>query len=244
MSHFLALTCEALARSVYAAAASTPHTVSVRLLEQGLHDHPRNLRIALQTQIDAIEAGAYDAILLAYGLCGLSTAHITARHTPLVLPRAHDCITLYLGSQERYQEEFEQHPGTYWYSVDYMERGGGTALGAASLQDNEAQYEAWVRKFGQEAADDLVAEMRRWSQHYTRAVFIDTGLGDTEHFEQMAREKAEREGWIFERKQGNRRLMEMLLRGEWPEPEFLMVPPGYTIRPSGLDLIRAEPPEK
>jgi hypothetical protein len=60
----------------------------------------------------------------------------------------------------------------------------------------------------------------------------------------MAREKAEREGWIFERKLGNRRLMEMLLRGEWPEPEFLVVPPGYTIRPSGLDLIRAEPPEK
>ena len=36
MKHFIALTCEALARSIYAIAATTPHTISIRLFQQGL----------------------------------------------------------------------------------------------------------------------------------------------------------------------------------------------------------------
>ncbi|MBK8050203.1 MAG: DUF1638 domain-containing protein [Anaerolineales bacterium] len=92
-------------------------------------------------------SGAYDAIILAYGLCGASTAQLIARHTPIVMPRAHDCITLYLGSRDRYQAEFEKHPGTYWYSADYLERqepGAMVALGATGTADELEQYEAWV----------------------------------------------------------------------------------------------------
>lgn len=54
MADYIALTCEALARSIYALAAETPHTVSIRLFEQGLHNRPKNLRSVLQEQIDEI----------------------------------------------------------------------------------------------------------------------------------------------------------------------------------------------
>jgi hypothetical protein len=237
---FVVLACEALARGVYAMAAETPHTVSVQLLQQGLHNQPKNLRRVLQAQIDAIEPGAWDAILLAYGLCGRSTDGLAARHTPLVIPRAHDCITIYLGSKERYQKEFDRHPGTYWYSVDYMERAdpdASVALGSAGLDEIETQYEKYVEKYGQATADMLMDEMRKWSQHYTRAVFIDTGQGDSERYAAMAQEKAEREGWIYERMNSNRRLLEMLLRGNWPEAEFLTVAPGHKIGQSYDDDI-------
>jgi len=233
MARFLALTCEALARSIYSLSAETKNTVSVRLFRQGLHNRPKNLRTVLQEEIDAIKPGEYDAILLVYGMCGTSTVGLIARETPMVIPRAHDCITLYLGSRQRYQEEFDRHPGTYWYSVDYVERaekGASVALGAAGIEEEEAQYEEYVRKFGQDNADMLIEEMRKWSQHYTRAAFIDTGLGNTEAYEQMAKEKAAREGWVYERKQGNRRLLETLIKGDWPADEFLLVPPGHTIR--------------
>jgi hypothetical protein len=232
MSRYIALTCEALARSVYAAAANSPHSVTARFFRQGLHNTPKVLRRTLQDEVDAIQPGECDAILLAYGLCGGSTAGLTARHTPLVLPRAHDCITLYLGSRERYQEEFERHPGTYWYSTDYMERqepGAAVALGAAGIGEEEAQYDAWVARWGVETADMLRQEMQRWSKHYTRAAFIDTGLGNEERYEGAARAKAETSGWVFERLQGNRRLIEMLTAGVWPEEEFLVVPPGSSI---------------
>ncbi|MDX1417001.1 MAG: DUF1638 domain-containing protein, partial [Candidatus Promineifilaceae bacterium] len=211
MSRFLALTCEALARSIYHVAAETEHTVSIRLFGQGLHNRPKNLRTILQEEIDGVPAGEFDSILLVYGMCGTSTVGLTARETQVVIPRAHDCITLYLGSRERYQEEFERHPGTYWYSVDYMERaekGAGVALGAAGIEETEEQYEAYVKKFGQKTADMLMEEMRKWTQHYTRAAFIDTGLGNTDQYEKLAADKAQREGWVYERMQGNRRLLE------------------------------------
>lgn len=245
MTHYLALTCEAMARSIYIAAANSSNTITIRLFHQGLHNTPKNLRAALQDEINAVEKDKYDALLLAYGICGTSTVGLVSDHTQLVIPRAHDCITLYLGSHQRYQEEFNRHPGTYWYSVDYIERnddGASVALGAAGIEEQENQYEEYVRKFGKESADHLMETMRSWSQHYSRAVFIDMGLGDNEPYEKIAREKAEKEGWVFERLQGNRRLIEMLVKGDWNENEFLVVPPEYTIQQS-IDngLLKAVP---
>jgi uncharacterized protein DUF1638 len=244
MKRFIALTCGALARSVYAASATAPHTVSVRLFAQGLHNTPSKLRSTLQTDVDRIQRGECDAILLAYGICGTSTIGLRARHTPLVIPRAHDCITLYLGTRQRYQEEFDAHPGTYWYSLDYMERnepGAATALGAANLGMMESLYDEYVRKYGQDNADYLMEVMGEWGKHYDRAAFIDMGLGDGQEFEQVARSQAERRGWLFERKEGNRRLLNMLINGDWPEDEFLVVPPGYELVQSGSDgLIAAK----
>lgn len=243
MQKFVALTCSALARSIYAAAATSPHTVMVRLFDQGLHNTPKNLRAALQASVDAVQPGECDAVLLGYGLCGTSALGLTARHSPLVIPRAHDCITLYLGSRQRYQDEFDAHPGTYWYSMDYLEHnkpGSNAGLGAANLGLMQELYEEYVQKFGQENADYLMEVMGEWGKHYDRAVFIDTGLGDGAAFEQIARDEAERRGWLYERKQGNRRLIEMLVRGDWPDDEFLVVPPGCMIEQSNSDgLIHA-----
>jgi hypothetical protein len=101
---------------VYLAAASSPHVVDVGLLRRRQDDKPPLLRDLLQVEIDAASAAGqqYDAVVLAYGLCGGATAGIEARGVPVVLPRAHDCITLFLGGRDRYDTEFAAHPGTYW----------------------------------------------------------------------------------------------------------------------------------
>ena len=126
--------------------------------------------------------------------------------------------------------------------MERQEAGASVALGAAGMAEQESQYEAWVQKWGQETADMLLEEMRRWSQHYTRAAFIDMGLGDTAPFEGLAQAKAEKEGWVFERKQGNPRLLQMLIDGEWAPDEFLVVPPGHSIQQSFEDeLVVAVP---
>lgn len=243
MKRYIALTCEALARSIYAEAAGAPSTVSVRLYQQGLHNTPKKLRATLQEQIDAVEPGACDAILLVYGMCGTSTIGLEARHTPLVIPRTHDCIALYLGSHARYQQEFDAHPGTYWYSLDYMERnapGSNVALGASSIGAMDEVYEEYVQKYGKENADYLMEVMGEWGSHYDRAAYIDMGSADGTEYEQLARDQAQRRGWIFERKEGNRRMLKMLVWGEWAEDEFLVVPPGYQIQQTGGDgLIQA-----
>jgi hypothetical protein len=215
----------------------------VRLLDQGLHDRPSTLREQLQAQIDAIPPGDCDAILLVYGMCGLATPGLVARHMPMVIPRAHDCITLYLGSKARYQEEFEQEPGTYWYSVDYLERNPSQSrLGAGMPGLIDGLYEEYVQKYGQDNADYLMEVMGEWGKHYQRAVYIDTGLGDSTVFEQMAHEQAKRRGWRFEQREGNRRLVQMLVNGVWSKDEFLLVLPGYMIEQShDGELIKAVP---
>ncbi|MBI5959811.1 MAG: DUF1638 domain-containing protein [Chloroflexi bacterium] len=238
MSHYIALTCEALARSIYASAADSPHVISVRLYRQGLHNTPKNLRATLQEAIDAIQPGECDAILLAYGICGTSTIGLTARHTPLVLPRTHDCIAIYLGSHQRYQEEFDAQPGTYWYSLDFVERNNdqnSVALGTANLEMTETVYQDYVEKYGQDNADYLMEVMGEWGKHYSRAVFIDMGVGDSSAVENFAQQQAARRGWNYERKQGSRRMIDMLLNGQWPAEEFLVINPGQRIAMSPGD---------
>ncbi len=247
MPHYIVLSCEAMARAVYAEAATVTPVVTVRLLAQGLHNTPKNLRTILQDQIDAIQPGECDAILLVYGICGTSTTNLITRHTPVVLPRAHDCITLYLGSRQRYQQEFDTHPGTYWYSMDYLERQAGdsmVALGVSEMDQMSDVYEQYVQKYGKDNADYLMEAMGEWQKHYDRAVFIDNNTGDSAPYEQRAAEHAQRRGWLFERRQGDRRLVRMLLAGEWSEDEFLVAPPNHRIEQAAGDgLLRAVPVE-
>ena len=176
------LACEVLARSVYWGAAQSPHSVDIALLRIGLHVTPNKLREALQAEIDAVDPESYDAVVLAYGLCGKATAGLRAGKVPLVLPRAHDCITLFLGGRERYTREFETCPGTYWYVQDFIERGDDDdlvlSIGAQTAGDSDQIYADYVAKYGKDNADYLMEAMAAWQAHYERAVYIDLGLGD------------------------------------------------------------------
>ena len=244
----LALTCEVLARSVYLCAARTPHVVDVRLNRRGLHDDPPNLRTILQAQID--EAGPpYDAVVLAYGLCGGATAGLRAGVIPLVVPRAHDCITLFLGSRDRYQAEFTGHPGTYWYVQDYLERtDDGSAfggVGAVSDAAAQAMYEEYVERYGEDNAAYLMEALGAWRSHYDRAAYVDMGVADAGAAalaETRARDDAERRGWAFEKLAGELLLVRRLVDGEWREEDVLVVQPGQQLAMSYDErVIRADP---
>src|SRR5437762_12941192 len=94
-----AITCEVFARAVYLNAALSYNIIDVELVDKGLHDVARTLREELQCRVDATPEERYQAIVLVYGLCNRALEGVQARTIPLVLPRAHDCITLYLGSR-------------------------------------------------------------------------------------------------------------------------------------------------
>ena len=229
----LTLACEVLSRAAYLAAARSPHVVDVRLNQRGLHDNPPNLRALLQTQLDEIGA-PYEAVVLAYGLCGAATAGLRAVHVPVVVPRAHDCITLFLGSRERYAAESAAHPGTYWYVQDYLERtSDGSAfagVGAASDAAARATYAEYVEKFGSDNADYLMEVLGGWSEHYDRAAFVDLGVGTgAAEAEAEARQQATSRGWAFERVAGELSLIRRLIDGDWDPADYLVLQPGESI---------------
>lgn len=231
-------------------AAFSPHVIDIDLVDKGLHTEPDRLREELQRRLDAVPAGRYEAILLGYGLCSNSLAGLTCAHTPMVLPRAHDCITLYLGSAERYACEFRATPGTYWYTPDYMERnvtaGRWVALGASTTDaDMDQVYREYVDKYGQENADYLMEVMGAWQEHYSRAAYIETQEIALPDYTADVRAEAERRGWKFDKLAGSLVILRDLLEGRWDDERFLRIPPGQTIVPSyDARIVSAQLPAK
>ena len=185
-----AITCDILARPVYHFAARSPHTVDVVHLSAELHAVPRTLRERIQEQVD-LAGPDIDAVVLAYGLCGGGTAGLEARRAPIVLPRAHDCVTIFLGDRARYQAEHEATPGTYWYVQDQLERGNalkGWLLGdAARSEDVIATRAEYVARFGERNADYLMEVLGEWRTRYERGAFLDTGLAPAASADASAR---------------------------------------------------------
>ncbi len=106
--------------------------------------------------------------------------------------------------------------------------------------EDEANYPTFVLR-----ADEAfyTGNFRDALRHYSRAAFIDTGMGETEHVADIARRKAEQEGWVFERLQGNRRMLDALINGAWDPEEYLVVPPEHRIEQALSDgLMRAVKP--
>jgi len=235
--HIKCLSCEALARPVYLNAARSPHIVDVELFRLGWHNDPVDLRLRLQAAIDAAAEDPdlpYDAVVLAYGLCGRSTDGLTAKGVPLVIPRAHDCITLFLGGRTRYQRQFSDHPGTYWYVRDYVERKGpGASLsigaGVDGVDDMSEVYEEYVTKYGKDNADYLMEVMGAWRDHYNRAAYIDLGVADSSDVETSTRDEAARRGWTFDKLAGDLVLIRRLLEGDWDD-DFLVLQPGDSVK--------------
>src|SRR3990172_11076838 len=115
--------CDVLFREISYWSALSPHVIDLQCVPRSLHNEPDRLREDLQRRIDATPAG-YDAIVLGMGLCSNATASLRAGATTVVLPRAHDCMTLFLGSRARYDRRFAENPGTYHYTAGWIERGG------------------------------------------------------------------------------------------------------------------------
>lgn len=241
---YLILACEVLARECYLCAAFSRNIVEVRLLEQTLHDlgAPR-MSAALQAALDAVDASRYDAIGLAYGLCNNGIVGLRAP-LPLVIPRAHDCITLLLGSKERYAEVFEKNPGTIYESSGWLEaiRYRKKNPRTSPLRYDPVIYQEYVEKYGPENADYLMETLEGLA-HYSRLAFIHTPVGELPHLVELAREQARERGWQFEEMEGKLRLLQAMMDGPpWDEKEFLVLPPGHSPAPSyGLDVLRPQP---
>jgi len=242
-----ALCCEVFARQVYYVAALSPHIIDIELVDKVLHVEPDTLRQYLQSRIDTLEPGRYDAIALGYGLCSNSVAGLVCPHTRIVVPRAHDCIALYLGSRERYGQEFRETPGTYWYTPDYIERSDRdtqVALGSSDLGDAAAAtYEEYVTRFGKDNADYLMEVMGAWREHYERAAYIENADMPLPDYADTVRDEAKRRGWRYESITGGLVLIRDLLEGRWDDDRYQVVSPGATLAPSYDERVVAEQPQ-
>jgi hypothetical protein len=227
------IACEAFKLEIEVLSHKMKHEVDIAFQSFGLHNDPDKLRSELQAQIDSLSSDSFDYILVGYALCSRGTVGITARDVPLVLFRAHDCITVFLGSRRRYMEEFIKEPGTYYYSPGWVERwrekGDVDLFRSMRETAREIKYRQYVQKYGEDNAKYLIEMEESWINNYSRAAFINMGIGDVERYRAFVREIARDNGWKFEELQGDWRLIEGFIRGEWNEDDFLIVRPGQKV---------------
>jgi len=224
------ITCKVLQREAYYCAARSKNVVDVVLMEQGLHNEPGRLRTevlkALENNCD-IQGRPYDASLLGYGLCSNGIVGLSAE-IPVVVPRGHDCITLLLGSKDKYQEYFDSHRGIYWYSPGWIE---------SDEQPSKERYERLLKEYKEKYGDDnaqyLMEVEQSWMKEYSWATFVDWGLTDSGEYKNYTKRCAEYLHWNYDELKGSPALMQKLIDGDWHESKFLVVKPGQKI---GEDL--------
>ena len=236
------ISCEIFYRELCAAVSRSPNTVDIEFLPKGLHDIGCASMLArLQEVVDRAEEGKYEAVLLGYGLCNNGIVGLTARATPIVIPRAHDCITLFLGSRQRYFDYFNSHPGVFFKTTGWIERGDSRGeLRQLSIQRRiglDSSFEELVEKYGEDNARYLWDEMCDLGRNYRQLTFIEMGVEPDDRFERQTREEAASRGWDFERVKGDPSMIQRFVDGCWDEREFLIVRPGARVAPTYEDDI-------
>ena len=189
----------------------------VEFFEGALHDYPDKLRTAVQERIDATP-GRCD-ILLCCGRCSNGTAGLQAGRHRLKLPAVDDCISLLLGSKQRYLEEHGRQPGTYYYTRGWID----------FIDDPYKEYLKILPKYGEEKAG-YVAHLIM--AHYTRLAVIETpGVGGLEEKQDYLETVSAFYDLPIERLTGSLRFLEKLMSGPHDE-EFLIVEPGDVLEES------------
>ena len=214
----LVLACEVVEKEI---ARYLDGSCELRCFDYGLHRTPENMAKALQSEIDTASArpGAYRAIVLGYGLCSNGIVGITARTVPVVVPRVHDCISLFLGSTQAYKAQACQCPGTYYLTPGWIDKG----------ETPMSKYAGYAASYGEETARWVLHEELK---HYTRIVLINTGAYTAiDPYRQIARKNADFLGLSYEELEGPSTLFRRLVLDSTHEDMLIM---------AGGEVIRQE----
>jgi hypothetical protein len=185
--------------------------ISFVFLEQSLHRTPQKMKPIIQVEVDRADEQDWDYIILSYGLCSNGILGVKSKNHPIVIPRVHDCIALFLGSREKYMEEHRKEPGTYYLTKGWIEE-GKSPIGI---------YREYCEQYDKETAEWVIREELK---NYTRIVLVEMGA-ESETFREHARENADFLHLKYEEMRGSLIFFEKMLQGCW-DKEFIILKPG------------------
>lgn len=238
------IACEIFTREICYCVARSPHGVDLEFTEIGAHENSDTLRTILQERIDRASKSEknYDAVLLGYGLCGNATVSLTARATPLVIPRAHDCCTLFLGSKKKFQKYFAANPSRPFYTTGCCEREYESFPRRINIPGVPVKnFEDYVKRYGKENAEYLW-DILHPEEKNPEVIFIQIPETALPEYAEKCRTAAAAGGRKYIELPGDIRLIKNLVSGNWNNEDFLVVQPYH--RTAGVydwdEIIRAE----
>ena len=222
--------CEVFVRSVCQECATSDNNITPEFTRKGEHEKVDKMRETVQKAIDDADKGDYEAIVLGYGLCGNGLDGIKAGRLPLVIPRAHDCCTIFTGSRKKFLEYFSDKFSAMWSSAGYMERGDEyfRESDANKMLGLDMTYEQAVESYGEENAEFIIESLKP-KHEMNEIIYIKTGDPKDEEFLKIVELKAKEENKELTIVEGNMGIIKKLLRGQWDE-DFLTVLPGQKIK--------------
>ncbi|MDR1411000.1 MAG: DUF1638 domain-containing protein [Spirochaetaceae bacterium] len=201
--------CETLKQELLAAMEKRGCDYPVAWIDAGKHTWPDKLRVSVQEAIDNIPP-SYETVLLLFGFCGNAMVGIEARNHRLVMPRAADCIPLFIGSRE---ERETYGTRTYFFTEGYLNSGGSAVTDASRI----------FERYGEEDGLYILKEMLG---HYQDFAVVDTGVFDVGAVKSRVEDFAGQLEIPVKLIPGSLRLIDALLSGAWREDEFLVLEPG------------------
>ncbi|MDD3693059.1 MAG: DUF1638 domain-containing protein [Oscillospiraceae bacterium] len=226
------IACRVFSRELNYYASQSPHIVDITWLPQGLHDTPEKLRQMLKSTLDDLYFQKErqmlkhwpDYIVLGYGLCSNGIVGLESRDIPLVIPKTDDCIAIFLGSQKRYLDLFEQYNGTYWLNSGWIE----TAF-IPSKEMLDKRYKEYVKLYGEENAEFLLEQDKLWIKNYNSCCYIGSSVYDCPDYPLLAEQIANEYNWEYRRFEGESRLIRAMTEGTWNDTEFLICPCNHRV---------------
>jgi hypothetical protein len=191
----------------------------IQYVSQDLHMTPEKLKAELQNRLENLTEDDLDLIVLGYGLCSNAVAGLKApQHCPLVIPRVHDCISLYMGSRQAYDQHFAECPGTYFMTAGWLE------LERDPKGIVERDYTPVV---GEETAQWC---MEQELMHYSTFTLINNGIRDSEPLRERMQENAALFNKKAEEIDASLQFFEKILMGPYDTDEFVRVSPGGELK--------------
>ncbi|AFV03039.1 hypothetical protein UNSWDHB_494 [Dehalobacter sp. UNSWDHB] len=201
--------CQTIKHELNLAISETKVEYPIVFVDSGLHIYPDKLRLAIQDTVNRIDH--VDTILMAFGYCGNGLLGIKAETARLIIPKAHDCISLLLGSNETRQKIMKE-AGTYFLTKGWLEY----------ERNILADFEGCVQRHGQKRALEV---MKTLLHHYQRLMVIDTKAYESSDILKTTQKFADTIGLRHEEYPGSMRFLNKLLTGPWDE-EFIILEQG------------------
>lgn len=237
---FKLIACEVLFREICYCVSQCDNIIDIIFMPKGLHDIGEyKMSEKIQTEIDKVDGSKYQAILLGYGLCNNGIRGLHSK-LPLIIPRAHDCITLLIGSKKKYDDYFKRKPGTFFKSTGWIERDvnpNETELSVTSQLGISNKFNEYAEQYDEENAIYLMEILGDWFKNYKRLTYIDTKIGYFDRYKKLIKQQAEAKGWEYDELDGSVNLLLCMLNGEWDLKDFLVVPPNSVVKTSFDDDI-------